>query len=78
VTLYTIVAFDTIVDFDIPFVAMLTSSPVIWRKEHVWNVSVLQRVHLFILVCNTVVYNPYIALFFLKVRYQQLPSIVVE
>jgi hypothetical protein len=35
---------DTIVAFVIPLVALLTSSPVMWRKEHVWYVSVLQRV----------------------------------
>jgi hypothetical protein len=29
-------------------VAQLSSSPVIWRKEHVWNVGVLQRVGLYI------------------------------
>jgi hypothetical protein len=26
---------------------------VMWREEHLWNVSVLQRVHIFILVCQT-------------------------
>jgi hypothetical protein len=46
-TLDTIVAFDTIVALDIPLVALLTSPPVMWRKEHLWNFSVLQRVHLF-------------------------------
>jgi hypothetical protein len=44
-TLDTIVAFHTIVAFDIPLIALLTSSPVMWRKEHLWNFSVLQRVH---------------------------------
>jgi hypothetical protein len=28
------------------------STPVIWREEHLWNVSVLQRVHLSDLVIN--------------------------
>jgi hypothetical protein len=44
-TLDMIVAFDTIVAFVIPLVALLTSSPVMWRKEHLWNFRVLQRVH---------------------------------
>jgi hypothetical protein len=37
VTLDTIVFFDTIVAFGIPLVAPLTSSPVMWREEHLWN-----------------------------------------
>jgi hypothetical protein len=41
----TTAAFDTIVSFAIPLVALLTSSPMMWRKEHLWNFSVLQRVH---------------------------------
>jgi hypothetical protein len=36
-----IVAFDTIVAFVIPLVTMLTSAPVMWHEEHIWNVSVL-------------------------------------
>jgi hypothetical protein len=42
----TIVVFDNIVGFIIPLVALLTSSPAMWRKEHLWNFSVLFRVHL--------------------------------
>jgi hypothetical protein len=42
----TIAAFDAVVAFVIPLLALLTSSPVIWRQEHLWNFSVLQRVHL--------------------------------
>jgi hypothetical protein len=34
-----------IVVFVIPFVVVLTSSPVMWHKEHLWNFNVLQRVH---------------------------------
>jgi hypothetical protein len=34
VTEYTSVAFDTIVAFGISLVAVLTSSPVMWPKEH--------------------------------------------
>jgi hypothetical protein len=45
-TLYTSVASDIIVSFVIPLVALLTSSPVMWREEHLWNFSVLERVHL--------------------------------
>jgi hypothetical protein len=41
-TLHTIVAFDTIFAFGIPLVALLTSSPLMWRKEHLWNFSALQ------------------------------------
>jgi hypothetical protein len=55
VTSFNIVAtvtFDTIVDFVIPLVVLLTSSPVMWRKERLWKFSVLQRVHLSNLVFN--------------------------
>jgi hypothetical protein len=45
-TLDTIVSFDTTVAFVIPLAALLTS-PMLWHKEHLWNFSVLQRVHLF-------------------------------
>jgi hypothetical protein len=45
VTLDTIVPFDTGVAFDISLVALLTSSTVMWRKEHLWNFTVLQRLH---------------------------------
>jgi hypothetical protein len=38
----TRVALDTIVAFVIPLVALLTS-PLMWREEHLWNISVLQR-----------------------------------
>jgi hypothetical protein len=37
-----IAAFDTIVEFVIPLVALLTSMLVMWQKEHLWNFSVLQ------------------------------------
>jgi hypothetical protein len=47
-----IVDFDTIVAFAIPRVALLALSPVMWREEHLWNSSVLQRVHLSNLVLN--------------------------
>jgi hypothetical protein len=40
------VAFDTIVALAIPLVPLLTSWSVMWRKEYLWNCSVLQRVHL--------------------------------
>jgi hypothetical protein len=40
------VTLDHIVTFVIALVALLTSSPMMWRKEHLWNVSVLQRVGL--------------------------------
>jgi hypothetical protein len=40
------VSLGTIVAFAIPLVAVLTSSPVIWRNEHIWNFSALQRVHI--------------------------------
>jgi hypothetical protein len=39
-------ALDTIVAFVIPLVALLTSSPIMWCEEHLWNFSVFQRVHL--------------------------------
>jgi hypothetical protein len=39
-TLDAIVAFYTTVAFVIPLVALLTSSTVMWRKEHLWNFSV--------------------------------------
>jgi hypothetical protein len=42
-TLDTIVAFDNVVVFVIPLVALLTSWPVMWRKEHLWNFSALKR-----------------------------------
>jgi hypothetical protein len=37
---------DTIVAFVIPLVALPTSSPIIWRIEHLCNLSVLQIVQL--------------------------------
>jgi hypothetical protein len=40
----------SILVFIIPLVALKTSSPVMWRKEHLWNFSVLQRVQLSSLV----------------------------
>jgi hypothetical protein len=48
----TIVASDTIVAFVTLLVSLMTSSPVMWLKEHLWNYSVLQRVQL----CNLCVY----------------------
>jgi hypothetical protein len=45
-TFVTIVAFHTVITFDNPLFALLTSSPVVWRKEQPWNFSVLQRVHI--------------------------------
>jgi hypothetical protein len=45
-TLVTTVAFSTIVAFVIPLVALLTSSPMMWREEQFWNFSVLERVGL--------------------------------
>jgi hypothetical protein len=47
------IALDTTfasVAFAIPLVALLTPSPVMWRKENFWNVGILQRVHLHTLV----------------------------
>lgn len=41
---------DTIAAFLILLVSLLTSSPEMWRKEHIWNFRVLQRVHLSILL----------------------------
>jgi uncharacterized protein (DUF983 family) len=35
---------DTIAVFVIPLVALLMTSAMMWHKEHLWNVSVLQRV----------------------------------
>jgi hypothetical protein len=54
VTLDTTVAFDTVVVFVIFLVAMLMPWPILWCKEHRWNFSVLQRVHLLRLVKSTV------------------------
>jgi hypothetical protein len=39
-----------IVALVIPLVVLLMSTLVMWREEHLWNVSVLQRVDLFNLV----------------------------
>jgi hypothetical protein len=47
ITLDTIVAFDTIIAFVFPLVALLTSSLVMQPKEHLSNFSVLQRVPIF-------------------------------
>jgi hypothetical protein len=49
-TLNRIVAtmnFDTSAEFIVLLVALLTSSLVMWREEHLWNFSVLQRVHIY-------------------------------
>jgi hypothetical protein len=51
-TLDTIVVFDSTVAFVIPLIALLTSMPVMWHEEHLWNFSVLQGVHLSSLVCK--------------------------
>jgi hypothetical protein len=53
ITSDNIVALDNIVAFVITLVALLTSSPVMCLKNHLWNFSVLHRVHLFSLVYNT-------------------------
>jgi hypothetical protein len=50
VTLDIIIAFDTIFAFVILLVALLTSSPVMWRKERLWDFSILLTAHLSILV----------------------------
>jgi hypothetical protein len=39
-TLNTIVAFDAIIVLVIPSIALLTPSPVMWRKYRFWNFSV--------------------------------------
>jgi hypothetical protein len=49
-TFHIIVVFDIIVASVIPLVALLILSFVLWREEHLWNFSVLQRVHLIHLV----------------------------
>jgi hypothetical protein len=54
VTLDTIIAFYTVTAFVIPLVTLLTSTPVTWREEHLWNFCVLQRLHL----SNLVLYIP--------------------
>jgi hypothetical protein len=50
VVLDNIDTFDTIIAFDIPLAVLLTSSPAMWRTEHLCSFSVLQRVHISILV----------------------------
>jgi hypothetical protein len=42
-TLNTIVAFDTVVVFVNPLVALLTSLPVMWREKFLWNCSVYKE-----------------------------------
>jgi Zn-dependent protease len=42
-TLDTIVSFGTIIAFGISLVALLKSSPVMWRKENLRNFSVLRK-----------------------------------
>jgi hypothetical protein len=49
----TTVPSHMIVSFVIPLVSLLTSMPMMWSEEHLWNVSVLQRVHL----SNLVIYK---------------------
>jgi hypothetical protein len=41
-TFYAIFTFDIIVAFYIPLVSLVTSSPVTWRREDLWNFSVHQ------------------------------------
>jgi hypothetical protein len=53
VTQDTNVAFDKIVTFVIPLVALLMSTPVMWCEESLWIVSVLQIVH-----CQSKGYHP--------------------
>jgi hypothetical protein len=50
----TTVAFDAIVALIVPLLALMTSMPVMWRKEHFWNFSVLQIEHRSSLVLITV------------------------
>jgi hypothetical protein len=64
-TLDTNVAFDTIDAFLIPLVVLLTSSPMMWRKEQLWNFSVLQRVHF----SNLVILLSALLLFYYNYRY---------
>jgi hypothetical protein len=54
ITFDTVVAFFSIVAFVIPLVTLLLSMPMMWHEEHLWNVSVLQRVQLSNLVFLTV------------------------
>jgi hypothetical protein len=48
----TALLFDNIVVFVIPLVAIMTSSPVMRHKEHLWNFCVLQKVRFSNLVCS--------------------------
>lgn len=52
---HIVTTLDVIVDFDtiVTFVTLLTSSPVVRRKEHVQNFSVLQEYTLPILSTKT-------------------------
>lgn len=43
----TLMTMNTTAARHIPLVALLTSSPITWRKEHLFHSSVLQRVYLF-------------------------------
>jgi hypothetical protein len=45
ITLDTIISLSVIIAFVIPLVALLTSLPAMWRKEHLWNFCVPQREH---------------------------------
>jgi hypothetical protein len=45
-TVDTIASSDIIIEFPILLVVLLTSCNEIWRKEHLWIFSVLQRVYL--------------------------------
>jgi hypothetical protein len=57
-TLDTIVAFDIIFAFVISLVSLLTALPLMWRKEHLWNFSVLRRVHLSNLIIFVFTHSP--------------------
>lgn len=46
INLLVIVSFDITIVFFIPLGALLKSQPMIWRKESLWNIYVIQRLHL--------------------------------
>jgi hypothetical protein len=52
---FTVMTLDTIAAFDTLLVALLASLPMMWYEEHLWNFSVLQRVHLSNLVAFSTV-----------------------
>jgi hypothetical protein len=53
-TFGTIVAFYATLATSIPLAALLTSLPVLYRKESLWKSYAFQKVHVPSLVCNTV------------------------